>query len=71
MLVVTRRVGEQVVIGDVIRVRIVAVHNGRVKVGIMAPQQMTVHRQEVYQRLKDFNDCPAGAEHDQNTPRSE
>ena len=58
MLVLTRRVGEEIVIGDGIRVRIVALHNQRVRVGITAPPQVTVHREEVHQRLQEFNDCP-------------
>jgi carbon storage regulator len=70
MLVLTRRVGEEIVIGDVVRVRIVAVQNQRVKVGITAPPQVTVHRGEVHQRLQEFHDCP-GAEQNENTVWSE
>ena len=62
MLVLTRRVGEEIVIGDTVRVTIVSMQNGRVKVGITAPQQVTVHREEVHQRIQDFNYCPAAAE---------
>lgn len=51
MLVLTRRVGEEIVIGDAIRVRIVAASNRYVKVGITAPVHVTVHREEVYRRL--------------------
>jgi len=58
MLVLTRKVGEEIVIGDNIRVRIVAVQNQRVRLGITAPQQLAVHRHEVHQRLQDFNGCP-------------
>lgn len=62
MLVLTRRVDEEIVIGDIVRVRIVAVNNQRVKVGIMAPRQVSVHREEVHQRLQEFNDCPGCSE---------
>lgn len=58
MLVLTRKVGEEIVIGDNVRVRIVAVQNQRVRLGIMAPQQVAVHREEAHHRLQDFNDCP-------------
>jgi carbon storage regulator len=58
MLVLTRKVGEEIVIGDNIRVRIVAVQNQRVRLGITAPQQAPVHREEAHHRLQDFNDCP-------------
>ena len=62
MLVLTRRVGEEIVIGDMVRVRIVAVQNQRVKVGITAPTQVTVHRGEVHERLQGFHDCPEDPE---------
>lgn len=61
MLVLTRRVGEEIVIGDMVRVTIVAVHNQRVKLGVTAPSQVTVHREEVHQRLLDIHDCPGNA----------
>jgi len=71
MLVLTRRVGEEIVIGDMVRVKIVAIHNDRVKLGITAPQQVTVHREEVHRRLQDFNDSPGVAEHCKNALGSE
>jgi len=71
MLVLTRRVGEEIVIGDMVRVRIVAVENQRVKVGITAPSHVTVHRQEVHQRLQGFHDCPGNAEQNENAVWSE
>ena len=58
MLVLTRKVGEEIVIGDNVRVRIVAVQNKRVRLGITAPQQLPVHRDEVHQRLQDINGGP-------------
>lgn len=57
MLVLTRKVGEEIVIGDNVRVRIVTVQNQRVRLGITAPQQVAVHREEVHHRLQDYNDC--------------
>ena len=66
MLVLTRRVGEEIVIGDMVRVRIVAVQNQRVKVGIKAPSHVTVHREEVHQRLQSFHDCPGNAVQNEN-----
>ncbi len=62
MLVLTRRVGEEIVIGDGIRVRIVALHNQRVRVGITAPPEVTVHREEVHLRRQEFTDCAASEE---------
>lgn len=71
MLVLTRRVGEEIVIGDMVRVRIVALQNQRVKVGITAPSHVTVHREEVHQRLRDLHDCPGRAEQYDNVVGSE
>jgi carbon storage regulator len=62
MLVLSRRVGEEIVIGDTVRVTIVSMQNQRVKVGITAPIQVTVHREEVHQRIQDSNYCPTAAE---------
>lgn len=62
MLVLTRRLGEQIVIGNMIRVTIVAVENGRVRLGITAPHQVTVHREEIDRLLQDFRDCSGIAE---------
>lgn len=58
MLVLTRKVGEEIVIGDNVRVRIVAVQKQRVRLEITAPQQVAVHRDEVHQRFQDCNDGP-------------
>jgi carbon storage regulator len=66
MLVLTRRVGEEIVIGDMVRVRIVAVENQRVRVGITAPSHVTVHREEVHQRLQGFHDCSGNAEQNEH-----
>jgi carbon storage regulator len=52
MLVLSRKVGEAVVIGDQIRVIVVSSSNGRVRLGIEAPGDVTVHRQEVDERIR-------------------
>ena len=62
MLVLTRRVGEEIVMGDTVRVTIVSVQGRRVKMGITAPKHVTVDREEVHQQIQDFNYCPAAAE---------
>ena len=71
MLVLTRKVGEEIVIGDAVRVRIVSVENQRVRVGITAPLQVPVHREEVHQRLRDLHDCPGRAEQNDNVVASQ
>ena len=55
MLVLSRRQGESIVIGDNITVTIMAVAGGRVKIGVSAPAEVPVHRDEVYQRIEN---CP-------------
>jgi carbon storage regulator len=46
MLVLSRKAGEQIVIGDNIRVTVVKVHGGRVRLGIEAPKDVSINRQE-------------------------
>ena len=52
MLVLTRRIGETVMIGDDIAVTILSVKGEQVRIGIDAPQEIKVHRQEVYDRIQ-------------------
>lgn len=57
MLVLTRKKGEQVVIGTgelTIRVEVVEIGKGRIKLGISAPEDVTIHRQEVWQALNQW-----------------
>ena len=51
MLVLTRKDGEAVAIGDDITVTIVSIQGGQVRVGIDAPHEAEVHREEVWQRI--------------------
>jgi carbon storage regulator len=51
MLALTRRVGESIVIGDGIRVTVVAVERDQVKISVDAPRQITVHRSEIYDAI--------------------
>ncbi len=52
MLVLTRKPGEAIVIGDDVEIEIVAIGGGKVRVGITAPRSTTVHRKEVYVELQ-------------------
>lgn len=55
MLVLTRKVGEGIIIGDDIKVTIVELKGGGVRIGIDAPREMKVHRQEVFDKIKQEN----------------
>jgi len=52
MLVLTRRKGESVMVGDNIEVKVLDVHAGQVKLGLQAPGNITVHRKEVYEAIQ-------------------
>jgi carbon storage regulator len=62
MLVLSRRIGEEIIINDNVRVTIVAVKGDRVRLGIVAPRDVTVDRSEVHERRAQF--VPAGADAD-------
>lgn len=51
MLILTRRVGETLIIGDDIAITVLGVKGNQVRLGIKAPRDVTVHREEVYQRI--------------------
>ncbi len=52
MLILTRRVGEAVLIGDDVRVRVLGLKGGQVRLGFAAPRTVAVHREEIYQRIQ-------------------
>jgi carbon storage regulator len=56
MLILTRRVGESVMIGDSVAVTILGVKGNQVRVGVNAPRDMPVHREEVFDRIKREDD---------------
>ncbi len=52
MLVLSRKSGEAIVIGDRITITILATNGGRVKLGVTAPAEVPIHREEVFQRIE-------------------
>ena len=53
MLILTRRVGETVVIGNNVDVTVLGVKGNQVRLGVKAPREVSVHREEIYKRIKD------------------
>ena len=52
MLILTRRVGETLMIGDSVTVTVLGVKGNQVRVGVNAPRDVAVHREEIYERIK-------------------
>lgn len=52
MLLLTRKAGETIVINDNIRVTVLQVNGGQVRIGVEAPAEIAVHRSEVHERIK-------------------
>ena len=52
MLILTRRVGETLMIGDAVSVTVLGVKGNQVRIGINAPKSVPVHREEIYERIK-------------------
>jgi len=61
MLVLSRKIGEEIVIADNIRVKIVGMQGNRVKLGIVAPDDVTIHREEIHRVRKEFAEPVADA----------
>jgi carbon storage regulator len=53
MLILTRRVGETLMIGDEVTVTVLGVKGNQVRIGVNAPRDVAVHREEIYDRIKN------------------
>ena len=61
MLVLTRKLGESVTIGDDIKITILGVRGRQVRLGIIAPQKVTIHREEIYFKIQEENKIAVAA----------
>ncbi len=60
MLILTRKVGECIVIGDSIKVHVIDIRGQQVRLGIEAPADTSVYREEIYQKIEEENRLAAG-----------
>ena len=55
MLILSRKIEESIIVGDTIRIKILGIQEGQVKIGIEAPKEIKVHRSEVYEQIQKEN----------------
>lgn len=59
MLALTRKAGESIVIGDNIEITVLAVNGDQIKLGIDAPRNISIHRKEIFEQIKEENKIAA------------
>ncbi|MFM1895150.1 MAG: carbon storage regulator [Pseudomonadota bacterium] len=69
MLILTRRIGETLMVGDDVTITVLGVKGNQVRIGVNAPKDVAVHREEIYQRIQKEKTGGTPPSHDQdNTP---
>ena len=63
MLILTRKLGESITIGDDIKIQVLEIKGKQVRLGIDAPRKYSIHREEIYQRIQEENKLAAQQSH--------
>jgi carbon storage regulator len=71
MLILTRRISESVIIGDEVKITVLGVKGNQVRLGIDAPKTVSVHREEIYQRIQQEKEGGAPASEGSEEPEEE
>lgn len=68
MLILTRKLGESITIGDDIKITVLGIHGRQVRLGVIAPAKVVVHREEIYHKIQEENKKAAQVELKDLTP---
>lgn len=68
MLILTRKVGESIIVGDDVRVSILEIKGRQVRIGIQAPHDVTIHREEIYKMIQAREESGANVTDPHKTP---